>query len=421
MNDSVMQIAVPPATRKAEDRPVPGGRRFWPRELLVALVPVLVVLEILAWIAYFPVGLRGVADFRSLYTSGYMARTGHAAQLYDHDTVQQFEDRLVPVGRTLNLAMDHPAYEEVLYAPLSLLPYRAAFIVFILLNLAVVVWCARLLGPSLRVLSERWKPLPALLFAAFFPISKAMVSGQDSILLLTLLVGAFICIQRKQEVSAGLLAGLGLFKFQIVIPIAFLFFVWKRWRFVAGFAISSAVAGLVSLLWVGVNGTRQYASMLLGMSVNLKSAADGARYELAPQSMLNLRGLLSAIFEGRVGHWWLQGLIAAASVAVLLFAIRRRPSLPLAIVAASLVSYHFNSQDASILMIPLGLCLCSDSVWAAVAGLAALAVPFTAVIPWCGFLTAIPALALLVATASRATARPAPTEGDALPVAASSI
>jgi Glycosyltransferase family 87 len=400
MNNALPQMAADGVSEQAPQvRRAERGRRFWPRELLVALLPVLVVLEILAWFAYFPVGLRGVADFRSLYTSGYMARTGHAAQLYDHDTVQQFENELVPVGRTLNLAMDHPAYEEVIFAPLSVLPYRAAFIVFIIVNLGVVVLCVRLLAPSFRVLSERWKGLPALLFAAYFPITKAINSGQDSIILLALLAATFVYSQRRRDLHAGLLTGLGLFKFQIVIPIALLFFLWKRWRFVMGFAISSAVAGLVSLLWVGVNGTRQYVSMLLGMSLNLKSAADGARYELSPQSMLNLRGLFSAIGEGRVSHWWLQGLIAAASVAVLLLAARRRPSLPLAIVAASLVSYHFNSQDASILMIPLGLCLCGGSVWAALAGLLTLIIPFTAIIPWCGFLTAIPALALLFATA----------------------
>ena len=410
MNSTSAPMTVAVASGKPEEgRLAEPGRRFWPRELLLALLAVLVGLEVLAWAAYLPVGLRGVADFRSLYTSGYMARTNRAHDLYDHDMVQDFEQKLVPVQAKFNIAMDHPAYEEVLFVPLSMLPYRIAFVAFIVLNLGVVVLCIRLLGPSFQVLSQRWRPFPALLFAAFFPITKAITTGQDSILLLALLAGAFIYTQRKRNLAAGLLTGLGLFKFQVVVPIALLFLLWKRWRFVLGFAVSSAAAGLVSLLWVGIHGTRQYASMLLGMSLRLTSEDFGVKYyALSPKTMLNLRGLLSAMFEGRLEHWWLQGLIAVSSLAVLFLVRRCRPSLPLAIVAAALVSYHFNAQDASILMIPLGLCLCGDSVWAAMAAIATLIVPTAAIIPWYGYIATIPIVGLLFATAAR-TKSGAPT------------
>lgn len=402
MNKTSARIMTPVAPGKPkEGHASEATPRFWPRELVLGLLPLLVLLEILAWAVYLPVGLRGVADFRSLYTSGYMARMHHARQIYVYDAVQEFENRLVPLGRTLNLVMDHPAYEDVLFVPLSLLPYRAAFLVFMVLNVSLVVLCIRLLGPSFQVLSQRWKPFPVLLFASFFPITKAIVSGQDSILLLALLASAFVCTQAKRDFRAGLLTGLGLFKFQVVIPITLIFLLWRRWRFVLGFAISSGAAAAVSLLWVGIDGTRQYASLLLAMSLNLRSPADRLRQVLSPRAMLNFRGLLSALFEGRVGHWWLQGLIATCSLVVLLLVRRCRPSLPLAIIAAALVSYHLNAQDASILMIPVGLCLCGDSVWVALAAVAALIIPVTAVVPWYGYLSAIPILALLAATAGR--------------------
>jgi hypothetical protein len=118
------------------------------------------------------------------------------------------------------------------------------------------------------------------------------------------------------------------------------------------------------------------------------------RYALSPLTMLNLRGLLSAIFQGRISHWPLQALILISSAVVLFVAARCRPSLPLAIVATALVSYHLNAQDASILIIPIGLCLCSDSVWAALAAIALLIVPITAIIPLYAYLGAIPILAL---------------------------
>jgi hypothetical protein len=104
-----------------------------------------------------------------------------------------------------------------------------------------------------------------------------------------------------KDALAGFLTGLGLFKLQIVIPIALLFFLWKRWRFVWGFGISTAATAITTVLLVGIQGARQYASILLGMSLRPMSEADALRiYSLSPLTMLNLRGLLSAMFQGRI-------------------------------------------------------------------------------------------------------------------------
>jgi len=376
------------------NQPAPRKKEFWPRELVLGLLPLLIGFEMLIWIAYLPLGLRGVAVFRTLFTSGYMLRTHDARDIHDPDKLGNLSDRLVPLGLTLNQPMDHPAYEALLFAPLSLLPYRTALVAFIVLNLGVIAWCVRLLQLSLRVLSERWIFFPALLFPAFFPVTYALTRGADSILLLALLAGALAWIRTGRDLQAGVLVGLGVFKFQIVIPIALLFLLWKRWRFMLGFGISSATAALISLLLVGTQGAKQYASMLLGMSVNLRSEADAMRYSLSPKTMLNLRGLLSALFDGRLPHWWVQGLILASSLAVLLVVARCRPSLPLAIITAALVSYHLNAPDATVLLIPIGTCLCSDSVLAALAAAAALMVPVIAINPFYGFIGAIPILGL---------------------------
>jgi Glycosyltransferase family 87 len=391
-----MSSPVIPGSVKEGQRVAPE-RQFWPRELVLGLLPLLLGMEIFVWIGYLPMGLHGLADFRTLYASGYMARTHHAHDIYDADKLLALKEQLAPIGRTFKQPMDHPAYEALLFLPLSLFSYRAAFVIFIVFNLAVVALCVRLLEPSFGVLFERWKLFPALLFAAFFPITRTIVQGEDSILLLALLAGALVCTQKNKDVQAGLLTGLGLFKFQIVLPIALLFLLWKRWRFVFGFGISSAAAGVTTLLLVGVHGARQYASMLLGMSFRLISEADAQRYSLSPRTMVNLRGLLSAMFEGRIRHWWLQALIVVSSAAMLFLAARCRASLPLAIVAAALVSYHLNANDASVLIIPIGLCLCGNSVWAALVAVAALIVPITAILPLYAYLGAIVILALFFA------------------------
>src|ERR1019366_6973531 len=142
-------------------------------------------------------------------------------------------------------------------------------------------------------------------------------------IMLTLLAAALWALDHEKEFVAGLLVGIGIFKFQIVIPVALLFLMWRRWRFSAGFAVSSSVAGLVSLWLVGLGGARGYAHMLVSMSLRLASVADMHRYSTDPREMIDLRGLVTAIFDGKLAHGYVQFLVLVCSVVVLLMAARR--------------------------------------------------------------------------------------------------
>jgi hypothetical protein len=340
--------------------------------------------------------LRGIADFRQLYTGGYMIRTGHAKQLYNYDAQEQFEEALVPVGVHFTLPVNHLAFEELLFVPLSGFSYRTAYWIFLAFNGALLIVCHRLLRVRLRILSDRWQWFPGCLLAAFFPISRALTHGQDSIIMLTLLAGALWALGRESELTAGLLVGMGVFKFQIAIPIALLFLAWRRWRFSAGFAFSSVAAGLLSLWLVGLDGAREYAHTMVAMSVHLSSKADMVHYGTIPSAMLNLRGLASATLNRFLPQGGVQMIVLLCSAAVLWLAARRRASLELAIAAAALASYHFLPHDASVLIIVIAAALCSGSVWNGVVAVLLLLTPLCAVIPEYGYLAAIPLLGLFL-------------------------
>ncbi len=53
----------------------------------------------------------------------------------------------------------------------------------------------------------------------FVPALLCLVQGQDSLLLLLLVVLAFTALRRGRAFAAGCWLGLGLFKFQLVLPI----------------------------------------------------------------------------------------------------------------------------------------------------------------------------------------------------------
>jgi hypothetical protein len=383
--------------RAAQESKLLCPKTFWPHDLILWLVPVILVVQVTIWFVFLPQGgLRGIVDFRQLYTGGFMLRTGHAQELCNYDAQKRFEDALVPVDIDFMMPINHLPFEELIFVPLSLLPYRTAYWVFLALNGTLLVVCIRLLRSNMQALSNRWRWFPALLFAAFYPISRAAVQGQDSIILLALLAAAFWSLDQGNELTAGLLVGMGVFKFQIVIPIALIFMMWRRWRFCAGFAVSGATAALLSLWLVGFRGAREYAETLLGMSVRLSSRADMLHYGTIPASMFNLRGLATALLGGTLSRFSILYVIFACSAAVLVVTARQRPSLQLAILASSLVSYHFLCHDATILIIPLASALCSRSAWIGATAVLLLLVPFAAVIPQYGYSAAIPLLALFI-------------------------
>jgi len=223
--------------------------------------------------------------------------------------------------------------------------------------------------------------LPAGVFFTFLPVGAAFMQGQDSIILLLLFSGAFALLSSGRALSAGLLVGLGLFKFQIVVPLALLFLLWRRWRFVGGLALSAAAVVAVSAYLVGTVQMTVYAHSLLSMSVR-ETAIDQAKFNVNPIMMPNLRGIISASLGRFVPLVWTQVLTGIASLAALRWiAMRgiRRDSTQqfmLAVSAGALLSYHLMIHDLSILLIPLVVILDScksssqlDSAAAAVSAL----------------------------------------------------
>src|SRR5215467_11542772 len=232
---------------------------YYVKALAMGIPAILIGIQISAWIIFlsFPDAIWTRADFRDIYTSGYMVRSGHAYQLYDLEIQRQFQNQLVS-ERTSLLAFDHLAYETFLFVPFSYFPYPAAYFAFMAWNAALFVLAFVVLKPFLQRLSAVWKLLPIGIFLGFLPVTIALMLGQDSILILALFSVATALLRKNRDVAAGALVGLAFFKFQIVIPIAFLFLVWRRWRVFAGICLSAGIATAASCVLVGLSGMNGY-------------------------------------------------------------------------------------------------------------------------------------------------------------------
>jgi hypothetical protein len=257
------------------------------------------------------------------------------------------------------------------------------------------------------------------MFFTFLPVVAAFMQGQDSIILLLLFSGAWALLSSGRMFLGGVLVGLGLFKFQIVVPLALLFLLWRRWRFVGGFALSAAAVLAVSVFLVGPVQMNVYAHSLLSMSVR-ETAIDQVKFNINPTMMPNLRGLISASFSRFVPLVWTQILTGLASLAALLWiAIRgiRRDStqqLMLAVSAGTVLSYHLIIHDLSILLIPLVVildaCLASGQLDSWAAAVSALMFSAPAVIALSDarpFVIGLPLLLLLAVQSLRTSQPPA--------------
>ena len=332
------------------------------QDILLGILPIIFCMQFLAWLTFLPKALRGHADFRQLYVAGYMVRTGHRTQLYDYAAQAYFQNTLVSNDERA-LPFIRPAYQALMFVPFSLLPYRTAYLGFLLLNLLLLALAFLMLQPRLRGLSRVWPGLPPALFLGFYPVALALMQGQDSILLLALLAAALVSLERNRDLTAGALAGVGLFKFQIVVPIVLLFLLWRRWRFVKGFMFSAILVGLLSFITSGWAETVVFVHSLLSVGAGLPAVPGEINFPLRINIMANLRGLIYGLASLRVPQRWLQvTTLLLSSIVVISVRARGRQqpggdALVLAITAGVVVSYYLFIHDLSILLIPIVLTL----------------------------------------------------------------
>jgi Glycosyltransferase family 87 len=329
---------------------------FW------GVAPLLLGVQLLAWIFFLPQSLHGHTSFRQLYTAGYMVRTGHSGELYDYKAQKLFQDQLVSREPVL-MPFIRPPFDALVFVPFSFLSYSSAYIAFLILSIALLAASVRILRPWTGHLRANHKWLAIAIFSSFVPVASALMLGQDSILLLALLSASMLALEKERDITAGALAGLGLFKFHLLIPLALLLLCWKRFRFFAGFSSVAAALALVSL-WVATPAQiRFYAGSLLNIGQGGNDGThDLLRYPLPITMMASVHGLVNGLFEAPSIQRTVITILLVVGV-VLWIAITMPKScptqwmIPIALTTSVFVSYYLFIYDLTILLLPLTVAL----------------------------------------------------------------
>jgi hypothetical protein len=315
--------------------------------LALSLPAILVGFEIPSFLLLGTPSLAFQSDLRVLYTPAYMLRTHQSRQIYDFAAIRRNQDLKVAADNGA-VPYLHPAYEALFLIPLSFLPYRAAYLGWALMNVIVLACVYSALRPRLvhfRALGPPW--ISAGLLLGFFPLAFSILAGQDSLLLLLILTWAFRCMSGS-HFRAGVLLGFGMFRFQVLLPIVVLFLLWRSFKLISGWALSSAAVAAISAGITGVEAQLQYFRLLFQMG--------SFSYQPLLRRMPNLRGLLAAFSFGKFS-------IVILSAAILLIAAvmgtkqGSEQRFSIAISVACLVTYFLFMHDLSLLILPILLAM----------------------------------------------------------------
>ncbi len=309
----------------------------------------------LAWAAMAPAGAVALLayalgfsaqrlqrpDFVSFYAAARLFLAHGAGHVYQLGAQQQIEGQ---IGGSGFLPYLHPPFYTVLIAPLGLLPFRAAYVLWLGVNLALLVAAFAILASWQR------STVPAVMAAvwtiAFLPAVVALAQGQSDLLELMFLALALVAWSRGHAGWAGILSGLALIKPHLVILLPFFFLARRSGRALLGFGgVAAALAG-VSLAVFGVQGCFDYLTGVLPW-------AAGGGWPITDPTVYSLRGLLEAVPGGRPVALTL--LSGALGLTILALSWRpHRPTLDMALaIAASLVLAPYqNFHDLTLLALP---------------------------------------------------------------------
>ncbi len=259
------------------------------------------------------------------------------------------------------------------------LPLRYAYLLWSLLNLTFLGVAERRLAKE--ILPWDWRLLLAAALT-FAPTLLCFLQGQDSLLLLLLVVLAFAALRHGRGFAAGCWLGLGLFKFQLVLPLVLVLVVTQnrnvRTSLVKGFGLAALALAVFSAAISGWSVFLIYPRFLL----HLKAQPFAG---IVPPVMANFRGLIYLFFHSDQSSRTVMALLILCAAA-LTMTLRgwnetgwnetgrnqagsnnnkinnKKDEFDLAFAStvtfALLVSYHLNPHDLSLLLLPVP-CSCT--------------------------------------------------------------
>jgi nitrate reductase NapE component len=329
--------------------------------------PLLVFMAAMAWLnlqlAWNSRDLlhRGYQDFTIFYSAATIVRQGLGHQLYDDTTQYRIQQGFAAAANVRNgyLPYNHPPFEVLIFLPFSLLSYFAAYLLWDLVSLLILLLVLVLLRPRISLLRHVSVAQWLLAWLGFFPTFFALLQGQDNILLLLIFSLVFIFLKGEREFAAGCCLGLGLFRFHLVLPLLLVFVLERRKKAFVGFIFIAFILALISVAIVGAEASWNYPASVWSMEKMMERTGT-----VVPSGMPNLHGLFEGLFADLISRSSSDALLALLSLALVVFAaFLSKPAMAptfnlgfsLCVIVTIVISYHAFTSDLSLLVLPIVL------------------------------------------------------------------
>ena len=230
-------------------------------------------------------------------------------------------------------------------APLALLPFRTAYVIWTALNAALVAALCWLFASSIPAVRDR--PTLGMSGFFFFPVLVSLVLGQDSVILLFIVAAAYNLLHSHRPLLAGLVLSLAAVKFQYLLVLTCLLLLAGKRRLVLGIMLGATALLAVSAAVSGPRGLISYVGLLRDFSAH---AGYGS---LHLDLMVSLRGFLAGI--GSKSHTlFLFGETGLAVIALACTQARQDEASQFAalVTASLLISPYAHFADATVLLLP---------------------------------------------------------------------
>jgi Glycosyltransferase family 87 len=323
--------------------------------LLAAVIAIVFAFWIAIFIIFIQLG-HGIGDFPCFYSAGKMIVSGNSSRIYDYEAQKQAQHVFFAGLTPPALQFVFIPYILVIFAPLALLSYPHAFMLWYFMNITMVTAVPFLLADRLGM-QKKQIGVALLCLAGFSPIILSLLRGQPTILTLLIFTLAFLDLENDRDFRAGCTLALALYKPQFVIPLVLALAITRNWKALRGFFVTSLLLFAVSVSLVGWNTTLQFPRAVIAFG-KLPAKMAGERVEW----MTNLRGLLQWLLDSRLSQdrvLLIAGTASALlSLGILLTALARKRRISqlefsLVILVTVLSSYHSYEHDMALLVLPL--------------------------------------------------------------------
>ena len=299
------------------------------------------------------------ADFSCFYRAGRMVLAGDGARVYELNAERRYDARLKTSfvdsgGHSFSLPFVFAPFVLVVFAPLSLLPYPQAELLWYGMNVGMLLTFPFLVRNRLRW-NQRTLILALVAPAFFVPVLLALMQGQPAILLLVIFALTLANLAERNELRAGAWLAMATFKPQLVIPVLLALAVMRKWKTLTAFGVGCLLLFGISVGIVGWRATLTYPRAVMEFS-RLSGSIGGEH----PENMPNLRGFLTVSLPAQISSVVQTRIILVATAGLLLamlFCLRRSRefspvSFSLVLTITVLVSYHAYLHDFALLVLP---------------------------------------------------------------------